>query len=186
MSDFEYNTISNGKVLLRPFLPADAADIHAAVQESGDELSLWMPDLNARMAVDDMRSWIDLTHNWLEEGTAYNFAVVDAKGGQFLGGCGLTQITRRHLFANLYYWVRSSRTGNGVATALVPLLARFGFDNVGLHRIEIVVAVGNDASVRVAEKAGAVYEGTLRNRIHMHGRVYDARLFSLIPADLAT
>jgi RimJ/RimL family protein N-acetyltransferase len=47
-----------------------------------------------------------------------------------------------------------------------------------------MAATGNKASQRVAEKAGAVREGILRNRITVHGRVLDAVVFSLIPPDL--
>ena len=42
-----------------------------------------------------------------------------------------------------------------VATAAALLVARFGFDELGLQRIEIIAAVSNKASQRVAEKIGA-------------------------------
>jgi ribosomal-protein-serine acetyltransferase len=89
-----------------------------------------------------------------------------------------------HRYANLFYWVRSSRLRQGVASAAVRLLARYAFETVGLQRVEIVVAVGNAASARVAEKVGAVREGILRNRIFLHGSSYDAFSYSLIPGDL--
>jgi RimJ/RimL family protein N-acetyltransferase len=63
-------------------------------------------------------------------------------------------------------------------------MARFSFEQVGLHRDEILAAVPNVASQRVAEKAGAVREGVLRNRLLIGGESQDAVLFSLIPEDL--
>jgi RimJ/RimL family protein N-acetyltransferase len=63
------------------------------------------------------------------------------------------------------------------------MLARFGFEDLGLQRIEITAAVGNVASQRVAEKIGAVREGLLRNRFLLQGRSHDAYLYSLIPED---
>ena len=65
------------------------------------------------------------------------------------------------------------------------MAARFGFEELGLHRIEIVAAVENIASQRVAEKAGAVREGVLRKRLLIRGESQDAVLFSLLPEDLA-
>jgi len=82
--------------------------------------------------------------------------------------------------------VRSSWTSRGVATASSRLIAGFGFDHLGLNRVEIVVAKENLASIRVAEKAGAKREGELRSRITVRDSVYDAVLFSLIPQDLET
>ena len=70
------------------------------------------------------------------------------------------------------------------STAAVRLTAEFGFRELGLHRVEIVAAVGNDASQRAAQKAGATREGVLRNRIVLRGEVLDAVMFSLIPQDL--
>ena len=80
---------------------------------------------------------------------------MDARDDAFIGGCG-TQIHYGHRFANLYYWVRSSRAGQGAASSATLLLARFGLTSLGLQRIEIVVATGNHASKQVAEKVGAV------------------------------
>ena len=47
----------------------------------------------------------------------------------------------------------------------------------------LVIAVENEASVRAADKAGALREGILRNRIYVHDVVHDAYIYSLVPAD---
>ena len=61
--------------------------------------------------------------------------------------------------------------------------ARFAFEHLGLIRVEIVIAVGNQASLRVAEKLGAHDEGILLNRIVVGKSIYDAHMYSLIPSD---
>ena len=91
---------------------------------------------------------------------------------------------RVHNFANLGYWVRSSRVGQGVATAATRLAAQFGFEELKFTRIEIVAATGNVGSLRVAEKAGARREGVLRNRLMLGGKLHDAVMHSLVPEDL--
>ena len=50
-------------------------------------------------------------------------------------------------------------------------------------RLEIVCALGSEASQRVAEKAGAVREGVLRDRLVLHDRPCDAVMYSLIRSD---
>jgi RimJ/RimL family protein N-acetyltransferase len=84
----------------------------------------------------------------------------------------------------LGYWVRISRTRQGIASRVAVLLAHYAFEHLGLVRVEIVVAVGNRASQRVAQKVGAVREGILRNRMVVGENVYDAVMYSLIPQDL--
>ncbi|MBD0373898.1 MAG: GNAT family N-acetyltransferase, partial [Pyrinomonadaceae bacterium] len=120
-----------------------------------------------------------------QRGEDYSFAVFDAVTERFLGGVGVNQINRIHRMANLGYWIRQSETGRGAATAATLLAARYGFQELGLQRIEIVAAIGNVASQKVARKAGARKEGArLRKRLLINGEVQDAVLFSLIAEDL--
>jgi RimJ/RimL family protein N-acetyltransferase len=51
-------------------------------------------------------------------------------------------------------------------------------------RVEIVAAVGNLASQRVAEKVGAIREGCARNRCRAAGVQHDAFVYSVIPGDV--
>lgn len=53
-------------------------------------------------------------------------------------------------------------------------------ENTELERLEILVSTPNAASVRVAEKAGAVREGVLRARLHVNGHAHDAFVFSFV------
>jgi ribosomal-protein-serine acetyltransferase len=171
-------------ITLRPIAPSDAEALHAAIHESLEQVSPWLTSLNASLTITDIRRFAAHAQLEWEEGTAYHHVITTAGDGQVLGGIGLTQINPLHQFGNIYYWVRTSAAGQGAASAAVRQLARFGFESVGVKRLEIVMAVGNLASRRAAEKAGATYEGTLRNRLMMYNVWHDAFMFSLIPADL--
>ena len=171
-------------VYIRRFHLSDAVPVFQAIQESLAEVSQWLPELNASLTLEEVQSYIESQPSLRAERKAYNFAIVYTYDASILGGCGLTRVNWRHLLANLYYWVRSSRTGGGIASAAAAQLAQFGFETLELHRIEIVVATRNPASIRVAEKVGAKREGMLRNRIAVNDTVHDAFMYSLIPSDL--
>ena len=143
-----------------------------------------MPWAYADYSIEDSRKWIESCARTWAKGKEYNFAIIGAKDGGLLGGCGLNQVRRSAHFANLGYWVRSKYTKKGVATAAALLLARFGFDELGLNRIEIGAATGNNASLGVAEKAGATRQGIQKRKIAFRDKVYDRVVFSLIPKDL--
>ncbi len=170
---------------LRTPRPAEAAEIHAAIQESAAVLGQWLPEMSDA-TLDGVRQWIERQALERIQGTGYHFAIVERGVDVFLGGCGLTQLNRRHGFANLYYWVRNSATGRGLASAAARQLARLGLEQLGLQRVEIVVARDNLASLRVAEKAGATCEGLLRNRLCMRDQPSDAYMFSLVSGAFAT
>lgn len=172
-----------GRVILRPPQMEDSEAIYEAVHISMSELMPWMdwcsPDYSLENSLDRLKT---LPRIW-DDGEAYDFATVDAESDQILGLCGINQIVQRHQFANLGYWVRSDRTGEGIATEAAQLLAQFGFEEVGLQRVEIVVGAENWASRRVAEKAGAQFEGIQRKRIKIGGRNIDAAMYSLTLED---
>jgi RimJ/RimL family protein N-acetyltransferase len=177
------NLIS-GPVLLRPYAPEDADSLYAAARESIPEMHPWMPWCHPDYAIEESREWVRQCPDKWREGTEYNFVIADSADGSYTGGCGLNAVDRGNGIANLGYWVRTSRTRQGVATTTARLLAVFGLSDLGLSRIEIVVATGNTASLRVAQKVGARREGVLRNRLINPDGVTDAVVFSLIPEDL--
>ena len=165
-------------VLIRPYRLDDAEAVVEAVRESIAELQPWMPWCHPGYSLTDSRSWLEIQVPAFEQRTAFEFAIVSAEG-RYLGGCGLNQIDKANHRANLGYWVRSGATRQGVATSAVRQIREWAFQTTDLIRLEIVVAVGNSASHRVAEKVGAVREGTLRRRILLHGAARDATMFSL-------
>jgi len=175
---------TDGRIRIRPAHPEDAGALYEAIRESIAEISRWAPWCGPDYSEADARSFLASRAEAWSKGTEYDFVILDAADGKLLGGCGLNQFNRGHRFADLGYWVRTSRTGRGLATAAVRLLARFGFEELGLCRLEIVASVGNGASQRVAEKAGATREGLARNRHVVRDAIRDAVMYSLIPEDL--
>ncbi|MFC2069614.1 GNAT family N-acetyltransferase [Chloroflexota bacterium] len=184
---FDKIELTNGSVLLRPYRRSDTDLLHEAVRESVTEISPWMPWCHADYSAAEAGEWVKSRAEVWEKGTEYDFTIIDTLDGSFLGGCGLNhvnQFAQSPGIANLGYWVRTGKTKRGVATTATKLLAEFGFKELHLQRIELVIAIANKASQRVAEKAGATREGILSNRLLLDGKISDAVLFSLIPQDV--
>jgi ribosomal-protein-serine acetyltransferase len=165
-------------VHIRRYQPSDVSDVFEAVRESLPELQPWMPWSHPAYSIHESRSWLQAQIAAFEQRTAFEFAIID-DDGRYLGACGLNQIDHANRRANLGYWVRTSATNRGVATRAVGVLRDWAFAHTDLIRLEIVIAVGNLASGRVAEKAGAVREGTLHKRLMLRGVAQDAAIFSL-------
>ena len=169
---------------IRRLRSEDAQVLYEAVRESVESVSEWMSWCHPRYSFADSQAFAQSRDAEWDKGDHYSFAIVDAASKQFLGVVGLNHFNRLHKFANLGYWVRKSQTGRGVASLAARLAARFGVEELGLHRVEIVVAVGNLPSQRVAEKTRARREGILRQRLCIHEVMHDAVMFSLVAEDL--
>lgn len=176
--------LSDESILLRPYREADAEKLYEAVRESIPEVSRWLPWCHENYSITESREFIAARNVSSQGDEWYSFAIFEKSSGDFVGGVGLNFINRVHQFANLGYWVRTSATGRGFATRATRLAARFGFEHLGLQRIEIVAAVDNISSQRVAEKAGARHEGLARKRLLIGELAHDAMIYSLVAEDL--
>ena len=176
--------LTDGSIQLRPYRPGDAEAVYKAVRESLTELTVWVPWAHPDYSVEESRTWIKSCAEMWAKGTEYNFAIFDAKDGTYLGGCGLNQVDLAEGFANLGYWVRSTRTRQGIALAAARLLVRFAFNELKLKRLEVGAATGNKASQRVAEKLGAKRVGIEKEKLVVRDKVYDRVVFSSTPEDL--
>jgi RimJ/RimL family protein N-acetyltransferase len=170
----------DGSVGIRPFRAEDVPALFAAARESIQELSTWMVWCHAGYSLEDSARFITQCEAGWKKGEQYSFAIFDAGTGTFLGSIGLSGVSHTHKVANLGYWVRTKKTQQGVASVATRLITRFALEEVGLNRLELFVPVGNKASQRVAEKAGARWEGLLRKRLMLSSGPQDAVLYSLV------
>jgi RimJ/RimL family protein N-acetyltransferase len=170
-------TLTTERLTLRPFIPDDAFDIErlAGVREIADT-TLTIPHPYPHGAAAE---WI-LTHApaW-EKGTAATFAVVENKSGRLVGVAAL-MIRPDHRRAELGYWIALDRWNQGYATESNQRLVDFGFEVLGLHRIEARHFLRNPASGRVMLKLGMKAEGVEREAAVKGDRYESFAVYSIL------
>ncbi|KUL25357.1 GNAT family N-acetyltransferase [Streptomyces regalis] len=177
LSGIAQPTIPTGDgLVLRPWTATDAPAVHAVFQDP--VLQQW----HAKKAdsVEEVGGWIEgWLKDWEEERTA-QWAVVDADTDHLLGRVALREIRLDEGTAEVAYWTAVEARGLGVAARATTTLARWSLDDIGFHRLELMHAVRNEASCRVATKTGFALEGTKRSAVlhadgwhdmHLHARV---------------
>jgi [ribosomal protein S5]-alanine N-acetyltransferase len=82
-----------------------------------------------------------------------------------------------------YQLYGEEHAGHGYTTEAVRLLVDYLTATKKQHRIHLVIAVGNEASSRIAEKCGFVLEGTVRGAFFNDGTNHDVLLYSLLRTD---
>ena len=177
--------LSGDKIRIGRFNENDVDAFYEASVESIDAVTTWMGWWKPEYTLQNAEERVGLIIGRWEKSESYGFVIDEPATGDFLGACGVNMINRHNRFGNIWYWVRTGRTGQGIATSAVLLAARFAFEDLGLLRAEITVVPGNAASEGVARKTGAVREGLLRNRVRNPSGQSDAFIFSLIPEDIS-
>ena len=75
--------------------------------------------------------------------------------------------------AHIGYWIDKRYANHGITTKAVLMITEYGFNELGLHRIEINLRPENGASRRVAEKSGYLLEGERPRYLHIDGEWRD-------------
>jgi RimJ/RimL family protein N-acetyltransferase len=168
--------IETGRLVLRPFTEADAEWVYEVSQDPALQQFIQIPSPylmeHARFFVEHIALELG------ERGERFEFLVEDAQTGERLGRVGLG--LRGDGTAEVGYWTAPGARGRGVAPEAVRAICRWGFEVRELELIEWRAEVGNEASRRVAEKAGFVLEGQLRKRLVHRGQRVDAWIGSLL------
>ncbi|MGE0629658.1 MAG: GNAT family N-acetyltransferase [Hyphomicrobiaceae bacterium] len=118
------------------------------------------------------------------EGVGYAYFIFRADDERLLGGLTLSNVRRGvSQSASLGYWLGEPYVRRGYMSAAVEAIARFGFEDLDLHRIEAACLPVNEASIRVLERCGFRREGLARRYLKINGEWQDHLLYARLDED---
>lgn len=165
------------RLILRPFHMDDAPLVHAYL--SDERITVNMRRIPHPCSLE----WVE---NYLRQATTedigqgrYQFAV-DRKSDQQLVGRINIRVTKEHHHAEIGYWIGVPHWGQGYATEAGRRILRFGFKDLGLHRIIGTCYSWNAASARVLQHLGMRYEMTMRQDTFKNGKFADSQVYGIL------
>jgi RimJ/RimL family protein N-acetyltransferase len=150
----------DGPTALRPWRDADIPSLVVICQDP--EIPRWT-HVPAPYGETDARAYMLQRYTGPEAGIAAPFAIVSADDTQLLGSISLMRIDWDHLRGEVGYWLAAEARGAGHTTRAVRLICEWAFETLGLERIELLAAIENPASQRVAERSGFIREAVMRS-----------------------
>ena len=172
--------LTDGEIRLRPWESRDVPAVTAACQDP--EIPRWtvVPhNYTERHA----RDFISHSAGELANGRELALAVVDGED-RVLGALGMSNFDWSDLKGEIGYWMAPEARRRGVGARATRMLAEWALTTLGLERLELLANPRNEASLRLAERAGFTREGTLRLYRRRHGVREDLVMFSMLPEDL--
>ncbi len=148
------------RLTLRAMRVSDADDMFRyASRRDVTEYLLWSPHPTRTYTADYLR----YIRGRYRLGEFYDWAVVERASGHMIGTCGFTKLELPHNSGEIGYVLNPEYHGMGYGTEAAERVLRFGFEELGLHRIEAKFMEGNEASRHVMEKLGMTFEGYRRD-----------------------
>lgn len=177
-------TLTAERLLLRPFLETDedaALEFH-----SREDVTRYIPwPVRNRQQVREAIAKYIAGQSLTADGDWMNFAVVETATGLMIGQVLLGLHSVEHRGGELGYAFNPSVSGRGVATEACAEMLRWGFTEVGLHRIVARIDARNTASERVAVRLGMRREAHLRENEFFKGEWTDELDYALLASEWA-
>lgn len=164
---------------LRPFEPTDLDAVHAIFSEPDVVRYLYEEPCDkegARVLLARKRRRRAL----IDSGDALSLAVVERETGAVTGDAEFMWKSEEHRHAEIGYVFNPAYHGRGYATEASAELLRFGFENVGLHRITGRLDGRNAASARVLERLGMRREAQLVQNEWVKGEWSDEVIYAIL------
>jgi [ribosomal protein S5]-alanine N-acetyltransferase len=158
---------------MRPYVEADIAELLPLIgtrEVAATTLRIVHP-----YTEQDARAFFALT----EEPDKLWLAMTLRSDGRQIGGIGL-RIDQQHQHAELGYWLGVEHWGKGYATEAGREMLRYGFEDLGMHRIFATHFKHNPASGRILKKLGMRYEGCQREHLRKWDQFVDSEMYGLL------
>lgn len=198
--------IETPRLILREYVEADWSAVHAYASDAEVvRFMTWGPNTE-----EDSRNFVMalIEQQKMQPRKVFDLAVQTKADGRLIGSCGfrvaltvsegasrtasktgsepagedpLAYVRERH--ASMGYCFNRDAWGQGYATEAATGVLRFGFEQLGFHKIFATCDVENKASVRVLERIGMRREGHMLEDIKVKAIWRDSFLYAMLNAD---
>jgi ribosomal-protein-alanine N-acetyltransferase len=174
----QFPIIKTERLLLRQFIDNDLENVFKGLSHP-DIIKYYGVSFQTLEATkEQMIFFADLEKNE----TGIWWAVCSADNKTFYGAGGLNSLSKEHKKAEIGFWLISDFWGNGIMKEAMPLICNYGFDNLGLHRIEGFVESANKNCKNAMAKLDFQHEGTMKECEIKNGKFISLDIYAKVKA----
>lgn len=165
------------RLILREMKSNDKEDIF---QSFSDENVTKYFSMNPFTSVKDSEKIIKRAQDLFEQGKGIQWGIVTKEGSNLIGTCGFETWRKESFRGEIGYDLRQSHWGKGFMSEALQAIIQYGFEHMGLNRIEATTRSDNTRSINMLYRLGFKMEGILRERVYWEGTFYDQVFVSLL------
>jgi RimJ/RimL family protein N-acetyltransferase len=174
--------LADDLIALEPLAQQHVSGIEPLIDDDGIRRFTMVPSAPAPGFV---AGWIARYEGGWDDGSRAGFAV-RTREGEVAGFAAIVRLELDAAQGEIGYLVGPAYRGRGIATRCVDLLTRWGFEALGLERLELRIDTANRGSEIVAERCGYRLEGVLRSNYFKEGLRTDLGIWSRLRSDGST
>ena len=166
MHSSKFPQITTERLLLRQFKENDLESVYKGLSDPDIIQYYGVSYQTLEETKEQMKFFADLE----KEGTGIWWAICSPDNATFYGAGGLNGVSKTHKKAEIGFWLLKEYWGKGIMGEIMPIICKYGFEEMGLHRIEGLVESDNMNCKNAMKKLDFTYEGTLRDYEIKNGR----------------
>ncbi len=172
--------LETSRLVLRRMKASDSADMYDyAKSPEVTRYLLWRPHPDIAYT----RRYLEYLGGRYRIGAHFEWAVVHKDTDRMIGTCGFARVDTANNCAELGYVLHPDYHGQGLMTEAAERVLQFGFNVLGLNRIEARYMLGLDASRLVMDRLGMLFEGVQRSAMLVKGSYRDIATCAILAKD---
>lgn len=173
-------TIESDRLVLRPLNHGDAKELFAIFS---DPVVMRYWNTPPWASLDDARNFISSSLDAMTRQESITLGIILKTTGELIGKCMLFSYAKESKRAEIGFAIGPSHWKRGYVSEAGQALLEYGFEELGLRRVEADIDPDNVSSGKALERLGFVREGLLRQRWEVNGVVSDSAIYGILAED---
>lgn len=176
--------LESERALLRPLTIEDEAEL----QHIANDESLWIYGLSDLSKPGELKKYIQKAIADRDNDSCAVWVIIDKKTKRIAGCTRLADISWNDERGQIgWTWIGKDFQGSGLNKDMKFLILTYGFDKLGLNRIEFKADERNHQSRQALIGIGTTREGVLREHMKLHnGYIRNTVIYSILKSEWDT
>ncbi|MEK7582207.1 MAG: GNAT family protein [Patescibacteria group bacterium] len=180
----EFEIKVNQDISLRLRKLSDVKEFFEVTDKNRARLREWFPWVDNVKGEEDEKKYIEHCLDTFKNKTGLDMGIWYQ--GKMSGSLGFHDIDIKNKKASIEFWIDKDHERKGIITTATKALINYGFNELGLNRIDIGCAAGNIRSCAVPERLNFKFEGIEREYEWLYDHFVDIKLYSVLKKEWKT